>query len=68
MLPTVYLSVAEIANPGLFACGCGNWICFDRVCRKTTPRPGYVVIVRPDPGCVVKQCPRIVINTIFDCH
>ena len=34
-----------------------------RVCRKSTSRPGYVVKVRPDPGYVVKQCPRIVIGT-----
>ena len=39
-----------------------------RVCRKSTPRPGYVVKVRPDPGYVVKQCPRIVMNKIFDWH
>ena len=30
-----------------------------RVCRKSASRPGYVVKVRPDPGYVVKQCPRI---------
>ena len=35
---------------------------------KTAPRPGYVVKVRPDPGYVVKQCPRIVMNKIFDWH
>ena len=39
-----------------------------RVCRKSTSRPGYVVKVRPDPGYVVKQCPRIVMNKIFDWH
>ena len=26
------------------------------------------VKVRPDPGYVVKQCPRIVMNKIFDWH
>ena len=31
-------------------------------------RPGYVVKVRTDPGYVVKQCPRIVMNKIFDWH
>ena len=39
-----------------------------RVCRKSASRPGYVVKVRTDPGYVVKQCPRIVVNTIFDWH
>ena len=49
-----------------------------RVCRKSTfltgyvvkvcPDPGYVVKVRPDPGYVVKQCPRIMMNKIFDWH
>ena len=39
-----------------------------RVCRKSASRPGYVVKVRPDPGYVVKQCPRIVMNKIFDWH
>ena len=39
-----------------------------RVCRKSTSRPGYVVKVRTDPGYVVKQCPRIVMNKIFDWH
>ena len=39
-----------------------------RVCRKSASRPGYVVNVRTDPGYVVKQCPRIVMNKIFDWH
>ena len=39
-----------------------------RVCRKSASRPGYVVKVRTDPGYVVKQCPRIVMNKIFDWH
>ena len=39
-----------------------------RVCRKSASRPGYVVKVHTDPGYVVKQCPRIVMNTIFDLH
>ena len=25
-------------------------------------------LVRPDPGYVIKQCPRIVMNKIFDWH
>ena len=39
-----------------------------RVCRKSGSQPGYVVKVRTDPGYVVKQCPRIVMNKIFDWH
>ena len=39
-----------------------------RVCRKSASRPGYVVKVRTDPGYVVKQCPRIVMNKIFVWH
>ena len=39
-----------------------------RVCRKNVSRPGYVVKVRTDPGYVIKQCPRIVMNKIFDWH
>ena len=39
---------------------------FDRVPRSS--RPGYVVKGRTDPGYVVKQCPRIVMNKIFDWH
>ena len=39
-----------------------------RVCRKSASRPGYVVKVRTDHGYVVKQCPRIVMNKIFDWH
>ena len=39
-----------------------------RVCHKSASRPGYVVKVRTDPGYVVKQCPRIVMNKIFDWH
>ena len=29
LIPTVYLFVADIANPDLFVCGCLTWICFD---------------------------------------
>ena len=29
LLPTVYLSVADIAYPDLFVCGCRTWICLD---------------------------------------
>ena len=29
LLPTVYLSVADIANPDLLACGCRTWISLD---------------------------------------
>ena len=29
LLPTVYLVVADIANPDLLACCCHTWICFD---------------------------------------
>ena len=39
-----------------------------RVCHKIASRPGYVVKVHTDPGYVVKQCPRIVMNKIFDWH
>ena len=39
-----------------------------RVCRKSVSRPGYVVKVGTDPGYVVKQCPRIVMNKICDWH
>ena len=39
-----------------------------QVCRKSASRPGYVVKVRTDSGYVVKQCPRIVMNKIFDWH
>ena len=39
-----------------------------RGCRKSASRPGYVVKGRTDPGYVVKQCPRIVMNKIFDWH
>ena len=39
-----------------------------RVCRKSASRPRYVVKVRTDPGYVVKQCPRMVMNKIFDWH
>ena len=39
-----------------------------RVCRKSASRPGYVVKVCTDSGYVVKQCPRIVMNKIFDWH
>ena len=28
-LPTVYLFMANITNPGLFVCSCWTWICFD---------------------------------------
>ena len=59
----------------------GSWVLFGgvdpgmslncaptRVCRKSASRPGYVVKVRTDPEYVVKQCPRIVMNKIFDWH
>ena len=29
LLPTVYLSVADIANPDLFVCGCRTWNSLD---------------------------------------
>ena len=29
LLPTIYLFVADIVNPDLFACGCRTWICLD---------------------------------------
>ena len=29
LLPTVYLSMADITNPDLFVCGCRTWICLD---------------------------------------
>ena len=39
-----------------------------RGCRKSASRPGYVVKGRTDSGYVVKQCPRIAMNKIFDWH
>ena len=32
LLPTVYLFMADIANPDLFVCGCRTWICLDITC------------------------------------
>ena len=32
LLPTVYLFIADIANPYLFVCGCLTWICLDITC------------------------------------
>ena len=29
LLPTVYLFIADIANPDLFVCGSRTWICID---------------------------------------
>ena len=29
LLPTVYLFMADIANPDLIVCSCRTWICFD---------------------------------------
>ena len=29
LLPTVYLFMADIANPDLFVCSCRAWICLD---------------------------------------
>ena len=29
LLPTMYLFMADIAIPDLFACGCQTWICLD---------------------------------------
>ena len=29
LLANVYLSVADISNPNLFACSCRTWICLD---------------------------------------
>ena len=29
LLPTMYLFMADIANPDLFVCGCRTWICLD---------------------------------------
>ena len=51
------------SDPGMSLNCAPTW-----VCRKSAPRPGYVVKVRTDPGYVVKQCPRIVMNKIFDWH
>ena len=31
LFSTVYFSVADMANPVLFVCGCRTWICFDMV-------------------------------------
>ena len=53
----------NLADPGM-SLNCAS----TRVCRKSASRPGYVVKVRTDPGYVAKQCPRIVMNKIFDWH
>ena len=49
LLPNLYLSVADIANPDLFACGSRTWISLDiashpagphgRLAKKTVIRP-----------------------------
>ena len=42
LLPTMYLSVGDITNPDLFACGCRTWISLDfarfyeKQCQQTS--------------------------------
>ena len=33
LLPNLYLSVADIANPDMFVCGSRTWISLDIACR-----------------------------------
>ena len=41
LLPTMYLFMADIANPDLFVCGCRSWICLDitRFLRSSASHP-----------------------------
>ena len=55
--------LSAFLDPGMSLNCAPTW-----VCRKSASRPGYVVKVRPHPVYVVKQCPRIVMNKIFDWH
>ena len=40
-LPTVYLCMADIANPNLLVCSCRTWICLDitRFMRSSASHP-----------------------------
>ena len=63
ILLTILIVCDQYDDPGM-SLNCAP----TQVCRKSASRPGYVVKVRTDPGYVVKQCPRIVMNKIFDWH
>ena len=34
--------------------------------RPFVVKNAYAIKLRPDPGCVIKPCPRIMMNNIFD--
>ena len=51
LLPTAYLSVADIANPDLFACGCRTKICMDIT-------NFYEEQCQPSSGSACPACPK----------
>ena len=55
LLPNLYLSVADIANPDLFACGGRTWISLD-ITRF------YEEHCQPSSGFVLPVCPKTVIG------
>ena len=55
LLSTVYLSVAYIANPDSFACGCGTWIHLN-IARF------YEEQCQPASGSAWPACPKKPLN------
>ena len=55
LLPNLYLSVADIANPDLLACGSRTWISLD-IARF------YEEHCQPTSGSAWPACPKIVIG------
>ena len=52
LLYTMYLFMADIANPDLFVCGCWTWICLDitrLLLRSRASYPVLGVVVYPLP-------------------
>ena len=55
LLPNLYLSVADIANPDLFVCGSQTWISLDIVCF-------YEEHCQPSNGSAWPAFPKTVIR------
>ena len=53
LLPTMYLFMADIANPDLFVCGCRTWICLDITRFYEEQR-------QPSSGSAWPACPKTV--------
>ena len=68
LLPTMYLFMADIANPYLFVCGCRTWICLGITGfyeEQRQPSSGVAGPTCPEIGKLSPQCWEREVSTQF---